>query len=125
MENTTIENLTKVSLLVNTGREHAQDAPEATFVFIYGVGPSGITPFEKALFGKGIGDRMALDMDGASACESLGHLEKPLADQTGIVAPDKLDVTITDISRPQDREVVQAMAGGGSCTDCGCGCGGH
>lgn len=125
MENATIDNLKKVSLNVNIGRDPGDGGPEGTFVFIYGVGSTGVTPFEKALFGKQVGDCVAFDMAAAGACESLGHLEKPLAEQTGIVAPGYLTVTITDIKRAEDREVVQAMAGGGSCSDCGCGCGAH
>ena len=125
MEMTTIENLKKVSLKVNTGSRPGSDEPNETFVFIYGVGPSGITLFEKALFGKGIGDHMEFDMSGASICESLGHLEKPLAEQTGIVSSHRLSVTITDVTQAKDRDVVRAMANGGSCSDCGCGCGGH
>lgn len=121
----TIENLMKVTTTVECDDNAAETPRARPFEFIYGVGPAGITPFEKALFGKGIGDRLQFDLALADACASMGHLEQPLREQTGIAAPVSLRVTITGIARAADREVVKAMAAGGSCGDCGCGCGGH
>ncbi len=121
----TIENLMKVCLSIVTGSASADNDPGTPFTFIYGVGPSGISPFEKALFGKGVGDRIRLDMAPTDYCETVGHLELPLGEPTGIISPVSLQVTITDVTRAPDREVVKAMAAGGSCSDCGCGCGGH
>ncbi|MBC2712461.1 MAG: hypothetical protein HGJ94_16195 [Desulfosarcina sp.] len=120
-----IENLMKVSLNIQTGNASADDDTSTPFEFIYGVGPTGITPFEKALFGKGVGDRIKFDIAPTAYCETVGHLELPLREQSGIMAPVSIEVTITGIVRAQDREVVKAMAAGGSCSDCGCGCGGH
>jgi hypothetical protein len=121
----TIENLMKVTLNIQTAEPSTGDDGGAPFVFIYGVGPSGITPFEKALFGKGPGDRIRLDAAPGALCETVGHLELPLRRQSGIMAPVSLQVTVVDVARAQDREVIKAMAAGGSCSDCGCGCGGH
>jgi hypothetical protein len=117
----TIENLMKVSLTLKSG----DPASAAPFEFIYGVGPEGITPFEKALFGKGVGDEVRFDISAADYCQTMGHLELPLLKQTGILQPVSLQVTIEAITTPTDQEVVKAMAAGGSCSDCGCGCGGH
>ena len=117
----TIENLMKVSLTLTTG----EDEPAAPFNFIYGVGSQGITPFEKALFGKRVGDRIQLDLSPTDFCETIGHLELPLLKQTGIMQPISLTVAINAIDKATDQEVVRAMAAGGSCDDCGCGCGGH
>lgn len=116
----TIENLMKVSVTID-----ANDAIGVPFKFIFGVGPAGITPFEKALFGKSVGDSIHLDIAPTEYCQTVGHLELPLREQAGIMTPAHLRVTVTDIVRAQDREVVKAMASGGSCSDCGCGCGGH
>ncbi len=116
-----IENLMKVSLTV-TSEDHPSGAP---FEFIYGVGTQGITLFEKALFGKGVGDRVQFDISPADYCETIGHLELPMLKQTGIMKPVSLQVTIDAIAKATDQEVVKAMAAGGSCDDCGCGCGGH
>ena len=117
----TIENLTKVSLTIKN-----EDSPSGSpFEFIYGVGSQGITPFEKTLFGKGVGDQVRFDISPAEYCETIGHLELPLLKQTGIMKPMSLKVTIDAIAKPTDQEVVKAMAAGGSCGDCGCGCGGH
>lgn len=120
-----VENLMKVSLTIQTGDTVTDDEPGIPFEFIYGVGPAGITPFEKALFGKGFGDRIEFDIAPSDYCETVGHLQLPLRDQAGIRAPVSLRVTITGVVRAQDREVIKAMAAGGSCSDCGCGCGGH
>ena len=121
----TIENLMKVTLSIQTAEASVVDDGSAPFVFIYGVGPSGITPFEKALHGKGVGDRIRLDVTPSTLCETVGHLELPLCKQSGIMAPVSLRVTVIDVEKAQDREVVKAMAAGGNCSDCGCGCGGH
>lgn len=121
----TIENLMKVTLNIQTAEPSAADDPGAPFEFIYGVGPSGITPLEKALFGKGVGDRIRLDVAPSAFGATVGHLELPLRVQSGIMAPVSLQVTVVDVVRAQDREVVKALAAGGSCSDCGCGCGGH
>ncbi|MDX2455288.1 hypothetical protein [Desulfosarcina sp.] len=121
----TIENLMKVTLNIHTADPSVADESRAPFVFIYGVGPSGITPFEKALHGKGVGDRVRLDVPPSALCETIGHLELPLNKPSGIMAPVSIEVTVVDVVRAQDREVVKAMATGGSCSDCGCGCNGH
>jgi hypothetical protein len=118
-----IENLMKVSLKMRTDPQHPDQA--ASFEFIYGVGPDGITPFEKALFGKGVGDHVQFDGDFFSGNEALGHLSMPLCEQTGIASPVAMQVTVQNVVKALDREVVKAMAFGGSCGDCDCGCGGH
>jgi hypothetical protein len=120
-----IENLMKVSLRMATGNPPVESDAATPFEFIYGTGPSGITPFEKALFGKTVGDRIQFDLAATGFCETVGHLMFPLRKQTGMTDPASLEVTITDITRARDREVVKAMAAGGSCSDCGCGCGNH
>ena len=121
----TIESLMKVSLNLREKAAADAEAPEIAFEFIYGVGPGGITPFEKALFGKRRGDRIDLTLPPGDTCQMLGHLELPLREQTGIAAPAALEAVVTRVVRAGDREVVKAMASGGSCSDCGCGCGGH
>jgi hypothetical protein len=121
----TIENLMKVTLTIQTTEPSDAADSKARFVFIYGIGPSGITPFEKALHGKRVGDRIRLDVPSSAYCETVGHLDLPLRKPSGIMTPVSFLVTVIDLERAQDREVVKAMAAGGSCSDCGCGCGGH
>jgi hypothetical protein len=121
----TIENLMKVSLTLHFPDPSTTDQKEIPFEFIYGIGPSGITPFEKALFGKRTGDRIRFDIAATDFCQAVGHLEHSLREQAGIMAPVCLEATVTGVTRAPDREVVKAMAAGGSCEDCGCGCGGH
>lgn len=116
----TIDSLMKVHLTIK--RDGMDDVP---FAFIYGVGSDGLTPFEKALFGKCVGDSLRMEIPARDHCAILGHLESPLGEQAGIRKPGTLQITVTDVSRAADREVVQAMASGGGCSDCGCGCGAH
>lgn len=122
-----IDNLAKVSLTIQENTPETNDAKKSSFTFIYGASPFGITPFEKALYGKQVGDQIDFELETTNSCETIGHLEKPLREQTGIHAPTCLHVIVADISRAEDREVISAMAGGGSCGggDCDCGCGGH
>jgi hypothetical protein len=120
-----VDNLTKVSLNVHTNASKNSNEKGSPFTFIFGTSPDGITAFEKALFGKHVGDQLDFEIAQAGFCETIGHLATPLREQTGIDAPSFLHVTVTDISRANDREVVKAMASGGSCGDCDCGCGGH
>ena len=118
----TVDNLMKVSITIQT--ETAAEG--AGFQFIYGIGAAGITPFEKSLYGKRVGDRVALRLDTANQCEAIGHLSLPLREQTGITLPASLQITVDEITRADNREIVSAMASGGSCgADCDCGCGGH
>lgn len=125
MPTPTIEYLMKVSLTVKSDDSNPDDNRGTPFEFIYGIGSTGITPFEKALFGKTVGERVQFKIPATEYCEIVGHLELPLREQTGIMAPVSLQVTIDRIAKAQDHEVVKAMASGGSCSDCGCGCGGH
>jgi hypothetical protein len=120
-----IENLMKVTLNIQTAEPSEVDDSGLSFVFIYGVGPTGITPFEKALYGMGIGERIKVDLTPDTFCETVGHLNLPLCKPIGTTAPVSYLVTVVDLERAQDWEVVKAMAAGGSCSDCGCGCGGH
>jgi hypothetical protein len=119
-----IENLMKVTLDIEA-EDLAAGSGNKSFQFVYGVGPDGITPFEKALFGKVAGDRVRLEIAPTEYLLTVGHLAMPLREQTGITSPAGMQVTITDVVKARDREVVQAMAAGGGCSDCDCGCGGH
>lgn len=120
-----IENLMKVCLEIKNNDPSDANRQGHAFEFIYGVGGGGITPFEKALFGKRMGDRMVFDVSPAEFCHAMGHLAEALREQTGITASGSLEAVVTNVTRAGDREVVRAMAAGGSCSDCGCGCGGH
>ena len=125
MEKPTIENLMKVSLSVDVRDTDAGNPLPAAFEFIYGIGSAGISPFEKQLFGKNVGDQAHYEIGPTEFEQTMGHLALPLFEQTGITSSQRLTVVVTHVVRAEDREVVKAMAGGGSCSDCGCGCGGH
>jgi hypothetical protein len=121
----TIENLMKVCLEIRTGGSAENNTAAIPFEFIFGVGPSGITAFEKALFGKRVGDRVRFEIAPTAYRQSIGHLQLPRLRQGGIMAPLAMELTITGVVRASDRDIVKAIAAGGGCGDCGCGCGGH
>ena len=125
MTENTIDDLMKVSLIIAQPTSRQGEDAGKPFAFIYGLGAGGITPFEKALFGKRVGDRIVVDMPPADACRTMGHLELPFREQTGLTLSGSVEVIVADVVRARDRDVVKAMAAGGSCGDCGCGCGGH
>jgi hypothetical protein len=120
-----IENLSKVSLRIHANTSKSSDEKGSLFTFIFGASPAGYTGIEKALYGKCVGDQLDFEIAQADFCETIGYLANSLREQTGIHGPTSLHVTVKEITRAEDREVVQAMAGSGSCGDCDCGCGGH
>lgn len=120
-----VDHLMKVSLEIRSAATNADSGPPNAFEFIYGVGPSGITAFEKALFGRGVGDRIRFEVAPSDYREHVGHLRLPLLRQSGITALEAAQVIVTAVLKAPDREVVRALAAGGSCGDCDCGCGSH
>ncbi len=117
-----IDNLMKVSVTIHTD----VSVEGAAFEFVYGTGSAGITPFEKSLYGKGVGDRVEVTLDPTDGCDTIGHLVQPLREQTGITPPASLRICVADVARADNREIIRALASGGSCGgDCDCGCGGH
>lgn len=120
-----IGNLKKVTLSVEAGR--TQDSMDLTpqpfqFEFIFGVGTGGLTPFEYELADKSAGDEIFLCLEQGEAHKTFEHLCLPfhqhLSDQ-----PDSfyLKARVVKVIHAENREVVKAMAGMGSCGDHCCG----
>ena len=97
----------------------------ASVTFIYGIGMSGLTPFETALSGKTRGDCLTLDVSSEQFGEFFGHLGCSLLQAIPAQPPWRLLITVDSLTRAGDRELVKAMAGmeGGCGGGCGCGCG--
>jgi FKBP-type peptidyl-prolyl cis-trans isomerase 2 len=125
-----IENLKKVTLLLNVG-----GAPESLdgtgspvpFAFIYGVASAGLCPFESALYEKTVGERVELTVPAAEAQEFFGHLLLPLRQLLALqIMPHTLvlQVEVTAVHDADNREIVQSLAkaGSGCGGSCGCGC---
>ncbi|MCP3952144.1 MAG: hypothetical protein GY697_08005 [Desulfobacterales bacterium] len=123
-----IDNLLKVAAVLEAGTSREQigtNTEPQKIDFIFGVASCGITPFEKLLYQKSAGDEVTTTVNLQNADEFFGPLT------AGILSwqPDRgelfLKVGIHSVSKPQDSEVVKALASGGGCggdCDCGCGC---
>lgn len=127
-DNLKIDNMLKVTVVLEAGTAggpfEAIEEPKK-IDFIYGVATCGITPFEKLLFQKQAGDEVVTTVDLKSAAEYFGPLSP------GILSwlPERRELAfklgIDAVSKPQDSEIIKALASGGGCggdCDCGCGC---
>jgi len=100
-----------------------------TMEFIYGVGSSGLCPFETVLHDKQQGENLTLSVSADEAGEYFGHLLLPLRQALGLQlmpATMHLRIEVSGVRDADDREVVQslakALAHGGCGGSCGCGC---
>jgi len=126
-ENLKIDNMLKVTAGLEAGTARDQFntlADPKKIEFIFGVAACGITPFEKELYQKTANDEIITRVDLEKADEYFGPLS------FGILSwlPERgelfFKVGIHSVSKPQDGEVVKALASGGGCgSDCDCGCG--
>jgi len=122
-----VDNMKKITLTLETGRsQDSMDLGEQafSFQFIYGVGTEGLCLFEKALFEKKIGEETVFRVDPHQASEVFGHLKQSLAFFLPLSKPFYLKSTVKAIETADNRELIQAIAGGGGSSDCGCGCDG-
>ena len=123
-----VENLTKVTLQLEAGlkAERMDLAPASSeFTFIYGIGPSGMCPFEYQLANKEVGTEISLQLKKGETNRLFGHLRLPI--MTLIEEHDylHLKVKILKIEHPDPAEVVKALAATAAHNhgcDCGCGC---
>lgn len=95
---------------------------EADFSFVYGIGTQGLSAFEMDLMGKHPGDRMHLHVGTAQMDDYFEHLCLPLLNALQTYPPFDLDLTIREVSRISDRELIKAMAQKSGDGGCGCGC---
>lgn len=127
---TEVAPLTKVSFGLTI---RATDAPASGTPFpmvhtlIVGIHPTGLSPLETMLLGKTAGDTATATVARADLPTFLGHTAIPLPPLPEGADPITLTATISSVTQPDRREVIQAMAAGVSdCGGgCGCGCGGH
>ena len=124
-ENLFIDNLLKVTLVLETGNKLEPSAEPKTIDFIYGVAACGITPFEKLLYQKQAGDELTVAVNLHQSDEYFGPLSPGILSWLPIRGELDLKVGVQSVSTPENREIVKAMATGGGCgddCDCGCGC---
>ena len=128
-ENLKIDNLLKVAAVLEAGtsRDQFNTIEEPKKIdFIYGVAACGITPFEKELYQKSAGDEVVTTVDLQKADEYFGPLSPGILSWLPQRGELFFKVGIHSVSKPQDGEIVKALASGGGCggdCDCGCGCG--
>ena len=123
-----VENLMKVTLQFEAGltadrMDLAPASPE--FTFIYGIGPSGMCPFEYQLANKEVGAEISMQLKKEDTNRLFEHLHLPI--MTLIDEHDSvyLKVKILKIEQPDPAEVVKALAEAAAHNhgcDCGCGC---
>ena len=125
---TKVDNLKKVTLHLQAGTA-ANDmnlslsVPE--FEFIFGIGPSGMSPFEYQLVNKAAGEELSMPLPKEQAHQIFEHLDVPVMHLFVKLDLLYLNIQILKIEQPDSREVVKALAEIAShdhgC-DCGCGC---
>ena len=126
---TSVGPLDKVHLQIKAvpGQGNKTSEPaNADVVLIYGIGSAGISPFEKMLHAKSVGDAFSLPVEPGADGVIFGHLHCSLTQTIQMAPPYTLHITVASVTPAPAQEVIRAMAqttgcGGG----CGCGCGGH
>lgn len=112
----------RVAVETGTSQDSLKQIP-GSIEFIYGTGASGITPFEKGLFGKGQGDEVVIQIQKGESVEVFGHLWALLSSLIDDTRPFFFKSRIESIQTPEAREVVSALAMGNASAGCDCGCG--
>jgi hypothetical protein len=117
--------LKKVVFLLEAGRE--SDLLDFTSgpircAMIYGLGLSGLSPLESALSGKQEGDVCILRLRRNDLSDFFQHISIPPLEIPETVESFTLKVTVAEVSLPDPREVIKAMA---DMANCGSHCCGH
>ncbi len=115
-----IDHLKKVTLEVNVGLSGASEKP-FPLVFIYGIGPTGLTDFEHALSGKREGEVFSVRVQHEDISNFFEHLSYAFTD-FGEGEGLHLRGRVVKIAEADQREVISAMA---ELADCGNACCGH
>lgn len=124
MEAEKIDPLKKITLSIEAGT--TPDSMDLTsksyeFEFIYGLGISGLTPFEMQLADKTVGEEIHLHITREGISQVFQHLIL-----LPVTLPEHLDsfylrLKITKVIPADQREVIKALAEMASCEDHCCG----
>lgn len=125
-----IELLQKVTVDVQAGETAGEmnlEPSQPQVVFIFGIGPGGLTPFEYLLAGQPVQTPLKFQVAAAELQPFFEHLAPLVADLFHGRPRVCFSVQVTQAEAADPREIVRALAqtaghGGGGC-DCGCGCG--
>ena len=123
-----VETLKKISLKLEAGTS-AQNMDlslvNPDFEFIFGIGPSGITPFEYELVDKTEGQEIVIELKKENMAVFFEHFQPPIIQADDDVKALFLKIKVKTITAADQREVVKALADAtahGHGCDCGCGC---
>ena len=124
MESKKIDNLKKITLSVEAGT--APDSMDLTpqssqFEFIYGLGISGLTPFEIHLADKTVGEEVRLHINREEIQQVFQHLILFPLNLPEHLGDFYLKLKIIKVSRAEQREVIKALAEIANCEDYCCG----
>jgi hypothetical protein len=116
--------LKKITLILEAGMEpETMDITRSpvSYDFIYGTGSQGLSPFEFALADKKAGDIVNLHLRGEEIPSFFQHLSIPQLAVLDGVSAFYLTVRVVEVSEPEQREILKAMAEAAECGDSCCG----
>jgi len=123
-----VEHLKKITLQFETGTSPENmnlGSGSSEVEFIFGLGPTGMSPFEYELIDKVEGDEIIIHLKREKTPAFFEHLHLPREDLFKDRNEIFVNVKIQKIDPADNREVVKAIAEmtvhGHGC-DCGCGC---
>ena len=123
-----VENLTKVTLRLEAGTTADRmdlTAAALEFEFIFGIGSSGMCPFEYQLVNKAAGEEIVIQVKKEEFYLLFEHLRPPIMNLFEKPGAFHLKIKILRIEKPENTEVIKAlseMASHHHDCDCGCGC---
>ncbi len=121
------KNLKKVTLRLEAGttaNDMNLSLPACEFEFIFGIGPSGMCPFEYQLVNKATGEEISMPLKKQETQRMFEHLHLPIMSLFEKHDLLYLKIQILKIEQPDNKEVIKALADMASHDhDCGCGCG--
>ena len=124
---TKVENLKKVTLRLEAGTTTSDmnlSLPACEFEFIFGIGPSGMCPFEYQLVNKAAGAEISMPLEKEATQRLFEHLDLPITRLFEKHDLLYLKIQILKIEQPDNKEVIKALADMASHDhECGCGCG--
>lgn len=122
----TVDNLKKIKLGIEAGSTpqdmHLTPQP-IPCEFIFGIGPTGMSPFECELAGKKAGHSLLLPLKKAELQRFLEHIDLPIRHLFEGRDALYVKVSITEVAAADSREVVRAMAQLAHLSESGCSCG--
>jgi hypothetical protein len=110
--------LKKIVLVLEAGEEVGRltfTPVPIRFALIYGLGVSGLCPLELALEGKREGDQFVLRLGKNDLPDFFQHISIPPPGIPEAAGAFTMRITVAEVSTPEQREVVRAMADMANC----------